>query len=295
VAEIIILGSGCGFATKDRFCTSIALLAERNLYLLDCGEPCAALLFREGIDTLALRALFISHMHPDHMGGLASLLFSLHLPGRSGTQKFRPWSVNRNDSWYRSALWFPPTADPEGGVPETRPCVQVVMPSEGVEPISTYLPAVYLSPSILPFDLSLDPVREGLTYDDGLVRVTALANTHLAGDARNVALQAEHPHTNLESYSYSVEVGGHTCVYSGDISALDEVGSLIDGAQTLIVEVAHYDPGAIGPFVRDSSLSRVVLTHIHPGLEPRLPELLRAWADPRIEIAHDGLRLPLAT
>ena len=82
MAEIVILGSGCGFATKERFNTSIALLVGKNTYILDCGEPCAALLFRNGIDPLSVRSIFISHMHGDHFFGLFGILSSFNLMGR---------------------------------------------------------------------------------------------------------------------------------------------------------------------------------------------------------------------
>jgi ribonuclease BN (tRNA processing enzyme) len=293
MSELVILGSGSGFATKDRFCTSIALLAEPDLYLFDCGEPCAALLFRHGIDSLALKTLFVSHMHPDHVGGLAALLFSIYLPGRSSKVKFRPWSVNRNDPWYRAQLSFPKLPPGAQTVEESRSLIHLVMPSEAIEPIRTYLPAVYLAPSILPFDLEYSPVQEGITYSDATVKVTAAPNTHLSANRAHANLPAHHPHIALQSYSYAVETGGTKFVYSGDITTLNELNPLLQGAQLLIVEVAHYDPQDIGPFVRDLPLKRIVLTHVHPGLEARLPELIKTWNDPRIEIAHDGMRIPL--
>lgn len=293
MAELVVLGSGCGFATVDRFCTSIALLAGRHCYLFDCGEPCAALLFRQGIDPLSLKAAFISHMHPDHAGGLASLVFALYLPGRSSARKFRPWSVNRDDAWYRSALRFPPVDDAGSGASETRSQVHLLLPSEGIEPMQAYFSAMYLPPSLLPFDLDVRPVREGIAYEDELVRVCAAPNTHMSGNFAYDGLAEAHPHIRLESYSYGVEAEGHRFVFSGDITSLEELTPLLAEADTLIVEVAHVDPAEIGPFVRDLPLKHVVLTHIHPGLEDRLPGLLDLWADPRIVVAHDGFRLTL--
>jgi L-ascorbate metabolism protein UlaG (beta-lactamase superfamily) len=148
-------------------------------------------------------------------------------------------------------------------------------------------------PSTLPFDLDLQPVEEGPTYDDGLVHVTAVPNTHLSANLSYEKLPEMYPHMALQSYSYKVEVDGHRVIFSGDITTLDELNPLMAGAETLIVEVAHYDPAGIGPFVRDLPVKRVVLTHIHPGLEARMPALIEEWADPRIQIADDGLRIPL--
>jgi ribonuclease BN (tRNA processing enzyme) len=294
VAELIILGSGSGIATRDRFSTSIALLAEQNLYLFDCAEPCSALLFRNGIDPLALKTLFISHMHPDHVGGLAPLLFSIYLPGRSSTRKFRPWSINRNDPWYRDALWFPPH---QAGkiVAETRSHIRIVLPSEAIAPMKTYLPAVYLAPSLLPFDLELCAVQPGETYRDDSIRVTAAPNTHMSANFAYGKLREEYPHLALESYSYAVEMAGTKFIFSGDITTLDELNPLLQGANILIVEVAHYDPREIGPYTRDLGVNQIILTHIHPGLEENIQGLVKEWNDPRIQIAYDGLRIALPT
>ncbi len=292
MAEIVILGSGSGFATGDRFCTSIALLAEPRLYLFDCGEPSAALLYRAGIDPLALKALFISHMHPDHVGGLAPLLFSIYLPGRHGANKFKPWSINRNDPWYRNSLAFP--ADTSDIVSEARHHLDIVMPSEGIVAIRTYLSAVYLDPSVLPFDLDFMPVAEGPAFDDGIVRVIAAPNDHLKVNAAYRDLPRLVPAIRCQSYSYRVDVGGRSFVFSGDIDRLEELASLLRGdVYALIVEVAHYDPEAIRAFVDGFLIRRVVLTHVHPGLEDRLSGLVAAWADDRFIIARDGLRLTL--
>jgi ribonuclease BN (tRNA processing enzyme) len=293
MSELVILGSGSGFATSHRFSTSIALLAEPNLYLFDCGEPCAALLFRQGIDALALKALFVSHMHPDHVSGLAQLFSCIGLAARSSKAKFRPWSVNRNDPWYRAALTFPSLSATGQPVEETRPRVQLVIPSEAIGAIQTYLSVLGFSLSGGAFDLHVSALAEGKTFADQTITVTAAANSHNLANPMYAHLQTHHPHLALQSYSFAAEIGGCKFVYSGDITTLNELNPLLQDAKILIVEVAHYDPKDIGPFVRDLPLERIVLTHIHPGLEERLPALVDTWADPRIAIAQDGMRIPL--
>ena len=294
MAEIVILGSGSGFATSERFCTSIAVLAGEGFYLFDCGEPVGPLLFRAGIDPLALRTLFISHMHPDHVGGLATLLFAVYLPGRSGARKFKPWSINRNDDWYRNALSFPQRV--EGAIEESRGQIKIIMPGEAIKPIQSYLTAVYLAPELLPFDLELEAVREGKTYDDGLLRVFSTPNRHLKSNFAYERLAQSQPKLKLESYSYRGEIEGTSFVFSGDIQTLEELEPLIgENLELLIVEVAHFEPATIHNFVTRHGIRRTILTHIHPGLEKRIAELVAEWNDPRIEIAHDGLRIALGS
>ena len=179
-------------------------------------------------------------------------------------------------------------------VAETRPEISLVLPAEALEAIQTYLTSVYLAPSLLPFDLHLLPVKEGLTFADDLLRVTALPNTHMSGNFAYNHLRAEYPQLQLQSYSYATEVEGKKIVFSGDITTLDELNPLLQGAELLIVEVAHYDPRGLGSFVKHLDAERIVLTHIHPGLESLLGDLVAEWKDPRISIAHDGLRIPLS-
>jgi len=162
-----------------------------------------------------------------------------------------------------------------------------------VAPMQRYLSAIYLAPSILPFDLHLQAVQEGLTYDDGVIRVTAVGNTHMTANFMYDRLRTECPELTLESYSFGVEVEGHRFVFSGDITSLSDLDPLLPGADLVITEVAHYDPQDVGPHFRDLPVRQVILTHIHPGLEERVASLVGQWADPRIQIAYDGMRLAL--
>ncbi len=49
------------------------------VYLVDCGDGAGGNLARAGLDFNALRGVFITHLHSDHVAGLAPLLmFSLY-------------------------------------------------------------------------------------------------------------------------------------------------------------------------------------------------------------------------
>jgi len=297
MAELLILGSGAGFATADRFSTSIALLVDRAVYIFDCGEPCSALLFRQGVDPLAVKAIFVSHMHADHVGGLAPLLFSMHLPSRYAgertTARFREWSVSPSAEWYRSAIVFPAGATPDHERAPRSSEVALFVPGEAIEPMKTYLPSVYLGPSILAFKLDLCAVKPGQIYQDDAIIVEAIGNSHLSANPEYIHLPAEYPHMALESYSFGVSVDGRRFVYSGDVTKLSELDPLLAGADTVIVEMAHFDPEDVEGLVTRLPTARVVLTHVHPGLERRVRALVARLDDPRVVLAHDGLRLSL--
>jgi ribonuclease BN (tRNA processing enzyme) len=287
--EIVVLGSGCGFAVQDRYNPSIALLVKDRCYLLDCGEPAAGSLFRAGIDPACVRAIFISHLHADHVGGLAQFLASINMSRRSPKKKFRTWSLTRSDDWYQSALRFPDRLL-EG---EISTPVDLCIPSEGISVISAYLEAVYLSPDLLPFDLNISPVELGSFYQDDLVSVSAIGNLHLVNNFRYNEFRKNHPGKSLQSYSFMIEVERKRMVYSGDIDNLAELTPIMDGADLLMVEITHYEPEGIKDFIDQYPLERVILCHIHPGLEDHIYQLVNRWDDPRISIAADGYTLKI--
>ncbi len=285
MAEIIVLGSGSGPPhTQNRFFTSVALLVNSSCYLLDCGEPAAALMFRNGIDAFSTRAVFISHLHPDHIGGLAGLLSSINLLRRSSSKKFRAWSITRYDDWYRDAIRFPDLVVEE----DKDAKLDLFIPSEGIAGIKTYLNAVYLFPELMPFPLEILSVENGLFYTDENIKVSASPNLHMKNNSRYEELREIDPEIQQQSYSFQVEVSGKKVVFSGDIDYLEELSPFMEGVELLMVEVAHYDPEGIKPFIDRYAPKQVILLHIHPGLEDRIVKLVADWADPRISIAKDG-------
>ena len=81
--RVTIFGSAAGFPTKRRpNTTSIGVWRGADLYLLDAGEGVTREFARRGVSPEALRAIFISHMHADHTGGLPTLIQWLQLNER---------------------------------------------------------------------------------------------------------------------------------------------------------------------------------------------------------------------
>lgn len=78
--KITILGSGCGIPNKDRATPGILLQHKGRNILLDCGAQTLYQLLELGIDYADIDKIFLTHLHPDHAGGLMPLLFAATYP-----------------------------------------------------------------------------------------------------------------------------------------------------------------------------------------------------------------------
>ena len=86
--KLTVLGSGTSVPHPQRAAAAFWLETETGLILLDCGADAAHRMAEESLDWPNLDAVWISHLHLDHCGGLASLLFGLKwAPQTEGRRK----------------------------------------------------------------------------------------------------------------------------------------------------------------------------------------------------------------
>lgn len=79
---VTVLGSASAKPTAGRHPSGQAVNLNEQYFLVDAGEGTQQQLFRYGINPLKLKAVFISHLHGDHVYGLFPLLSTLALYGR---------------------------------------------------------------------------------------------------------------------------------------------------------------------------------------------------------------------
>ncbi len=70
-----ILGNSAGLPTPGRSVSSVIISTTGYDIMLDCGEGTYLNCQQAGYRWNRLKYIFISHMHPDHIGGLVPLLF----------------------------------------------------------------------------------------------------------------------------------------------------------------------------------------------------------------------------
>ncbi len=146
MAAVTFLGTGPGNVVPGRGQSSVLLEIDDTTLLLDAGEPCSGQLLNLGIPLARLDAVWITHAHSDHVGGLPLLLQASWLHGRTAP-------------------------------------LPLGLPGHLIDPLKTWLQAVLLPPSTLDFPLQPFAWEAGCPRIQRKVSVTPHPTSHLANAA----------------------------------------------------------------------------------------------------------------
>ena len=85
--KLTFFGTSHGAPEVGRFCSGTLLETDGISYVIDCGAPVDALMINRGKRFEDLRAVFITHMHEDHMSTLPAMVkeFGHYHPTAHGT------------------------------------------------------------------------------------------------------------------------------------------------------------------------------------------------------------------
>ncbi len=80
--RIVFLGTGAAVPSRDRSLPSIALQVDGSILLFDAGEGAQHRMVEAGLSPVRVEAVFITHLHGDHVFGLPGLLQTMAMMGR---------------------------------------------------------------------------------------------------------------------------------------------------------------------------------------------------------------------
>ncbi len=85
--KVTILGTAGSSPAKDRGMPSVAMTYEGDTLLFDCGEGTQMQMLRFGVNPSKIKAIFLSHIHGDHVIGIAGLVRTMALNSRQSELK----------------------------------------------------------------------------------------------------------------------------------------------------------------------------------------------------------------
>lgn len=80
--SLVLLGTSASRPTVERNVSSAALVREGETIMFDCGEGTQRQMMRYGV-SFALRDIYFTHFHADHVIGLIGLMRTMALQGRT--------------------------------------------------------------------------------------------------------------------------------------------------------------------------------------------------------------------
>ena len=191
-------------------------------YWFDAGENCVHRAHTSGINVMNTAAIFVSHPHIDHIGGLANLFSCLQKLER----QYKLELVRNN----ALDIFFPDL------------------------PLLEAIKTITFSGRKVNFRYTLNehPIQDGLLFEDTNVRITALHNGHLKEDGTN----------GWHAFSFLIEAEGKRIVFSGDVLSIEELTPFLDnGCDLLIMETGHHDVTQVLDFVVSREINKLRLTH----------------------------------
>lgn len=238
--KITFLGSSHGVPEAHRKCSCIMVEVGENIYFVDMGTPAIDELRRRGKSIDAVKGIFITHMHGDHTNGLMQFIDLI--------------------------TWYFKTPEP----------VVVLPDPEAGRVINDWLKVTINDAQK---QIEYRQTKEGVVYDDGVLKVSAIPTQHCPG-----------------SHAYVLEAEGKTVLCTGDLRNPGvDFPRLEKPLELLICESAHFPTTDYLPVLEKLDVKQVCVTHYSPRQMESLYRFRQIMAEQEqpFVIATDDLELTI--
>lgn len=253
LTRISFIGTGSGKASLNRFHSSFLIEHPEFNLLVDAGDSVSRALLKSEIDFNSIDGVLISHLHPDHICGLPSLLIQMKMNKRKDPLKI----------FFHNSLF---------------------------DDLKRLLVKTYVIPDRLNFEIEFVKYEfetEFVILND--FKILALANEHLSKYEYFVKSEK----INLASSSFLIHLTGKKVYYSGDIKDEKDFNVLNEvKIDVFISEITHVEPWQIVKTAEMYKPEMIVFTHINQENEEKLSSYVgNHTGKPAILIAFDGMEI----
>jgi ribonuclease BN (tRNA processing enzyme) len=325
--HVVLLGtSGGPIPVRGRCMAASAVIVDGSAYLVDCGGGAVRRLTEAGISYRTLKALFITHLHADHVTDY----FALVTAGK-------PFFENQGFAQpFRVIGPGPADALPAKGANDRRPA-RPDAPTSGTEDLHRGVIDAYAYTMNIQYILTpLGPDFRDLVCVDDIVLPPSPASArgplappmspievYADDNVRVSAILVEHPPV-FPAFAFRFDTPYGSVVFSGDTVPTENLTRLARGADVVVHEAmcgaamlnagvpehvvalligGHTDVTQVGEVAVEAETPHLVLSHLvppdpssfqEPVIDPRLwVAPIRSAYDGRVAVGRDLLRLPL--
>ncbi|MBQ8334198.1 MAG: ribonuclease Z [Clostridia bacterium] len=238
--RLSFIGTSHGVPEPFRRCSCTMIETEGRYYFIDMGTQAIEDVIKRGISVNDVKGIFITHPHGDHCDGLLSYVDLIN--------------------------WYFKTADPT-----------IVVPSQNViDAMNGWFKGFG---SVLREGIRFELTQPGVTYDDGVLKVTAIPTQHCPN-----------------SFAYLVEAEGKKVLFTGDLKhpTVDFPQVVYEEEIDLvIVESAHFSSDHTEKVLENAKVKRVLHNHISPAWDEDLARMAKHQHHYQYGKAFDGTEVVL--
>ena len=266
--KVTLLGTGNPRPSIDRFGPSILVEAGKETLLFDCGRGATIRLSQAGVPFSAVTAIFLTHLHSDHVVGVPDLWLTGWIMGRD--VPLRVWGpAGTTDMLKHLEEAYSFDVHVRRDVDEQLPAQGVVMTGKDID--------------------------EGVVYESDGVKVTAFRVDHglvkpalgyrIDYQGHSVVLSGDtRPSDNLVKFAHGTDLLIHEVL---DPEAYHDVGNSLSTVQRDRVRQHHTTPEEAGRIFTRVAPKMAIYSHIVPPDVPDVvPHTRKTYSGP-LEVGED--------